>query len=1486
MTTNHIPTNLSKISKSELLRRDILGHTILHLIILTNRYDLLKEILRNSDIKTIIQLTDYESGWNCLHYVIFHKRITCFKVLLDYFKLLCNKQNTLLLGPNSSFVELVKCKDRNNVTPFQLMNNDYKTFIWVPDHINEKDQIELSYRYRSTEILEKVPRVKWNSYRDGCEVYTFGTNQFGSRSSPSKLSHEPFLSTSTNLYERLQRPRYRKIEVSKNHTVILTKEGQLYSSGKGSRGRLGHKNLRDCVKFESIDIEKSIENFAISNNHCIALTNTNQIYSWGLNSLNQLGFESTNEKGFSEIFDLTPSPVYGDLRASGKILGICVSKIHSVAYTDLEIISWGLNIGQMGFSSYHSSVNYKVDTTDYKGSIQVHPKSYQVRNEKIKWVDTCEECTFIVTTKNEIHVLYQHAYFKLPKIPLKSSTDNHFDKFKPTMLTEAIVIKKLIANNSSRCILLLENGDIMSFGFDINEYKNTKYSYLWKANGPGMLAIDLNCSADGSLVLCTVNGSVFIKSNMKQRANSFTDMAMPTNTTGKNKFKKIEGLNKIVQVSTDVNFSSFAFIRDDVDLLPLRIQRNDFFDDIANLSDLKERNFFRKQDQMLDTAVSETYLTRFFPEVLEDDEVEDATSTTVTDILIVKYLNKFDGLGNTLRGTYTKVDLTKELLRAFKYDLDSVLLRASLGKLDAAVAKPLVQLLLLSPLEFLEALVLASLALAALSLSLSSQESPASPLSQSSALQSLPEHDCYILIENHPTFKIGIHKQIFKVRSKAFEKLFDPTRTSDLFVSGDLKALYDKDESTLTFNSVHFISIIIFVNFVYSSETLLSLPEFEIQGYDTKLVDKITREVENLKISFGVSDHNLLLNGVDTLLDKYSDLIDDSSGDVSIQLKDCEIKCHSHILRERSAFFETLLSSRWEKSSECVDFTEHTKSTFYPILKYIYGSKVEDVFDLGHSYDEIDLYINDLLDLVELSDELLLFQLKDLCQVVISEFINLDNVVVLLAHSDNLLAKKLFLNCAWYIYNNLDLLIIDPTFNELSYDLLIKLEKQITFFQKCKTIQFDTDLCTVNINDDNPNEFFEYKSNQLIGEWFGELSTFNDHFISDRKGFMPFEPLIDLKRSTTSQNGYGKKSSRKSSTLNNDILAFRSSVAEKELPSDAIEEQDFEVVTKGRRKSKQLNKIPNSIPATLPKAGSPSTQQTDRKITPAPSFAAPRRVSPPPSVPVPRRLSTSRMDPTYSGSWSQSLSPPLVASPPISGLSPFSNWASKSAGTSILKDQPITKTKVKLGPIVKLSQKERKKLLVESTLAAEEKPTSVTPVVFENPWKVNSSEAINASDSKLPILGKRNGSASSISSGYSASTNNSQSNIAAALSSRTVNGEFHSVYSTPSLTEIMIQELLLVEQAKIKDNEKKSFAEIQQEQEFAKWWEEESLRVQKQTEGSSKKFKSKPPKENKVKPKKSFDIPKKSSDIPKKPADTRRKPSKEKTDNKAEISLF
>ena len=131
--------------------------------------------------------------------------------------------------------------------------------------------------------------------------------------------------------------------------------------------------------------------------------------------------------------------VGGELRKMQNIIGIEVSKIHSLAWSK-TICVWGLNVGQMGISYTNGDIEVKVQERSVRGETQVNPKAIQLRDD-IKCVSTSELCTCVVTTLNDVHVYYNYQHFKLPKIPMKGHGDKHFDYFKPRRITEAAVIK-------------------------------------------------------------------------------------------------------------------------------------------------------------------------------------------------------------------------------------------------------------------------------------------------------------------------------------------------------------------------------------------------------------------------------------------------------------------------------------------------------------------------------------------------------------------------------------------------------------------------------------------------------------------------------------------------------------------------------------------------------------------------------------------------------------------------------------------------------------------------------------------------------------------------------------------------------------------------------------------------------------------------------------------------------------------------------------
>lgn len=1529
-----VSSTLSGLSKNELTNRDIFGRTILHILILANRYDLLRNLLKNPDVRLLVTLTDYENGWNCLHYVIFHKRLSCYKVLINYLQNL----KTGLTGNlnNSLLLEMLRCKDRNKVTPLQLLDNDFKDLVWVPEYIDENNEYHLSYRFQgakdsdggdneNNEEIEKIltnkrPFVRqkhnWSTpERGGSDIYMFGSNKNNNlgvgdatdRAIPSKISHECFKTKgieSQNIQTGLMKPRYRMVKISKNHSIVLTYDGSLYSCGIGSRGRLGHgfNDLNNTFRFKKINFyefneddedngqdhaEQVIKDVAISSNHSIALNNENEIYSWGLNNFNQLGYTSSiasssnsvSNKTFLEPFEGQPKEIIsGDLkRNQSPINGLAVSKIHSVAYTRNELFFWGLCIGQMGIpiDSTTTPIEHKVNNTIYKGFIQRSPKRVALRDD-IKYVLTSETCTCVISSTNDIHIFYQYQHFKLPKIPVKGSTDKHFDLFKPTKLTQAIKIEKVCLKSHQFIALLLDNGDVMSFSLSHSEnddgsskgYKNLKYASLWKSYDRDMKVIDIDVSNDGSIILCTRNGSAFIKTHSSQRKNSMSEVSLSVPAL-KNKFKKIESLNKVIKVSCDDNFLSFGFIRDDIDLIPFELQSNDFLKDMEYLSCLSDIDFARKQKQLLNSGhkhssyisdylysqrtkanVNNSYHSIFPSHQQEDEEELDEMHTMedneysknlTYDILYNRYISRYDFQKNKrikLRNTYLHTSRAE----------DEILMN-----------------LLKSDILYL------SYKLAGNS-------------------ESNKRYNCSIKFAKFPDISIKIHKEIFIKRSPFCAKIFNPTNAGEYFIEGGVEGRYSPDENELVFtNNINIKSVLIITHFIYSNRVLSIWDDFPGGLNCPSDIKEIRQDFDKLSKLFLVTDLLGKLTKDEVYLKKVQALINDKqNGDVIIRLKDGDITCHSYILIARSAFFETVLSERWDNQEDTEGLKVLTLGDvsvfqFELILRHLYGYNDLELFDCLNEKTsdnpDIDEFINCLLELIEISDELLLLQLKNLCQLGIKDFISLENVLILLMHAHYLGATKLFMNCCWFIYNNLDAILFDPSFREIPDDLLKELERQAQFFQYCKLIDF-AENCE-KVSENSLKNWMELQSNSLIFDFLNNIKEHNEVFISDKRGFEGFDPVIDIKynqRKPTQESSKKKKdgrshsvASRKNSTISNiqaNLVDFRKIAATKNNENEEAlddSEDGFEVVNKRRQNSKSDNIRPasvlNSTSPTPPPSQSPSRSSS---IVDVPNIQPTRKTSLPGSAPTKPLMVTKETQ----------------CNP---RLSPHSNWATKSNAGTLIDKQPVlgkglelqTKeqqslslkknSKLKFGPSVRLSQKERKKMASQIT-PDNNSNEEVSKIL--NPWSKKDSIGATANNSDgigLPTLGSlsrsskhedntkrknsqikgivRNGANNSSGTGElrksdlpklgnadsqaKQGTNQIKSSAYSSMALN-VNKPVNKVYSTPSLTEIMIHESLKIEEAKIKETERKTLQEIQQEQQFAKWWEEEALRIQRQ----------------------------------------------------------
>lgn len=1393
MKSKDRPNDIStKRIRENILNRDVFGRTVLHITVLCDLPDLMSQVLRIPEAKQILLATDCENGWNVLHYIFYHKRFRCFVVLLEYLE-------KASVGNVSTLHELLKKKDRSGTPPVFLLRNDVKDFVWIPTYVNENNDFHLEFRYpgqeienASTQMMRRswqLDHIMWDRQRGASDLYVMGSNANHSlgvgdstdRTVPVKLAHHAFQAEHNDLQLFLRKPRFSELRTSKYHSVALTTDGRLFTCGLASKGRLGNGTSRNLFSFTAVNkFEKeniSVTQIAVSTGHNLALTTSNELYAWGLNEYNQLGFASTENVSYknnvAREFENVPTLIAtGVFRKNpGRICGIAASKVHSVAYTTDTIYMWGFNVGQMGIDQGSCHLSLNVNGSIFKGSVVEHPKAVTFKDE-IKFITASETCTCVVTGTNDIFVFYQNHRCKLSKLPTRSGSDS-FDSYKPSRLTVAPVIRKVAMKSPENIFVLLESGDVMAFSlpgnFDMKSARNVKYSYLWRAYDSNLRAVDIDNSYDGSIVLCTRDGSAFMKSTLAgqtQRRSSITSKTPSLAMTSKNKFKKLEGINRVVQVACDELFISFGFMRDETDMLPLKLQKNDFTKDMAYLSLLSEADSYRKQDQLLDkdhdvNCYVSDFLTPARPRQKradhllflqgdrEYDDDDDISRMKFSDRLYQRliqhhtYLRKKKLLFNELHQTFDDdEDLRLRGVLESESSLDTLL------KLGNSITK---------------------------------------------------FHDAFIEFRSEANITFGFHTSILACRLKFFDRILNQENEGEYFISEGIKGNYDPSKGSLTFETdVDTRAVLIFLHFVYTNRVLAFWEAYPSGPKCPLLVKKTKDDFTRLMAVFQMDAFH---TKEEQFTSQFEGCIERNSGDLLICLRDGDVRCDPSILAARSAFFETFLSERWDVSDDELEQSPEEevrhinlegidKAQFEIVLRHIHGCNDLNVFDNAYlsvaKNNESDDFINLMLDMIQIADELLLIQLKHLCELAIKDLINIDNALILAAHAYYLSASKLFKCCCWCIFNNLDTLVFLPSFKDLDCEILVEVEKEMRFLQLMKQTDFVIgDKGEVNIN--------LLKSSNGPSIDMNAISEFgvglNDIFLTDD---LAFKPIFD--QSPEQLGGVEEKKRRSSSRrlsrresgaeLHREMQSLNLNKVTRKASDSAIaddipvEESDFEVVSSRRRRKSKPAPIPPPAPTS-------QSETSDSEIS---------------------------RNQIFDSSRSESASPPPSSAPKPAAL----NWGSRNSSTSSIAKSPLgpalgdlslqtgkSKSKIKFAAN-KPSQNQRKKLGVEAPI---EKKPDVEPSsapVLKNPWK--------------PV-------ASSL-----ASHDNNLGNMPVLGSSEEVPQN-----SPGSLTAIMLEESLKIENQKYMESQRKSLQEIQQEQEFAKWWEEESRRVQQEMKGPTSK---------------------------------------------------
>ena len=174
------------------------------------------------------------------------------------------------------------------------------------------------------------------------QCYAWGNNHFG------QLGVSDIEATETpQLIQGFCGQRIVGISCGGIHTLVLTRDGQVYSFGTNKLGQLGDET-KDCRwQPKKIALEERVTSVSCGKHHSLVLTSSGHVYSWGININGQLGHSSENIKSFV----CGPKPIlFSETTVISKV--VCGPNHSLLLSSDGCVYSFGANnSGQIGNGS-------------------------------------------------------------------------------------------------------------------------------------------------------------------------------------------------------------------------------------------------------------------------------------------------------------------------------------------------------------------------------------------------------------------------------------------------------------------------------------------------------------------------------------------------------------------------------------------------------------------------------------------------------------------------------------------------------------------------------------------------------------------------------------------------------------------------------------------------------------------------------------------------------------------------------------------------------------------------------------------------------------------------------------------------------------------------------------------------------------------------------------------------------------------------------
>ncbi|KAF4464309.1 myosin [Fusarium albosuccineum] len=1002
----------TNIGRAEINSRDHAGLTVLLRAASStdaNAHEFVRALVEHPAIDLYAQ--DPESGWNALHRSLYSGNVSIARLLLE-------KERVDLTSHNLSAVNkvglLIKTKDHEGNSPFDVYNSTIaaRSLKNTDDgSSSDSDADSIDSAGDGTHHMIKVSHGLHSSI-EGDELFVFGSNknmslgvgdeddrQYPERihlARPELLLHRFYHShldsrdmeapSALDLDEVPTVVRNRPLVIqdvamSKLHSAILTTDpvSNLYICGVGRGGRLGLGDENTQFKFVPVQgpfIDKKVHQVALGQNHTMAVAGNGELWTWGLNSSSQLGYALPPPmKADEEPMSLTPRQVFGSLKKE-IVLGVAASANHSVAHTGSSLFTWGRNVGQLALMDADSrSLDVQHTPRKVAASLLAAP---------VEMVSAIDKATICLLSNHTVWV-FSHYGYNLVKFPFPDVFTNH------TLTTSSYSNRydpgrreiSSIASGGETIAAVTARGDLFTLNLNHKgdpsqsvasttnpvKIKNalTQPQCIWDSRKDGVASVGVG--EHGSVIICTESGAVW--NRVKRTKGKMAGFAEPTGVKRNDfKFQRVPYITNCVAVRSSI-FGAFAAIRKDSKVMAQEIQiaEKSLCDDIGSLLCLNDfelpepQGDIKKARKAWDLAIAR--------------EKRGATPYQI------------------LRSVDIEADLQRWLeLHFFQYD----------------------------------------------------------DLNMNICTSSLPE------------IKIPVHSWVLAGRSSVLRQGLSELRIQGSTFSTEAFSIERiGDKALLTLFEVDIYTVLNVVVHAYQDKfvpvwkyTREAPPQaFRFRQVRAELM-KVATRLALPKLEAAVR----LQTGVEESLDTdFKQAISDPSffddGDIIIELDGEEVIVHSQLLCQRCPFFEGLFHGRsqgqWLAGRRDgmdsadrirVDLNHMDPETFHYVMSFIYADVGQELFD-DVSAANLDELSELVLDVMSAANELMLDRLSQVCQSLIGKFVTTRNISNLLNEISPCSVTEFKDTGLEYICLQLESMLENHFLDDLDEDLLLELDEVV-----------------------------------------------------------------------------------------------------------------------------------------------------------------------------------------------------------------------------------------------------------------------------------------------------------------------------------------------------------------------------------------------------------------------------------------------------------